>query len=377
MNLHAALAKTGLSVALASACVAAMADATAFEITPQARLHLDYAAHDADVKPMEDDFLLRRAYFGVEGKFNDDWSFEATYGFSDVDPSFKDVSDDGEFKTVAVEYEGWQAGDVSIGQFKVPFGMEEMQSSNNISFAERSLPVDAFKLSRRLGVGLDRNRDRYTLAAMVFGGTIDDGDVGQGAATRFTFTPVRSDQTVLHLGLALSTEAPRGDVDFDTRPESRVADVKFVNTGNLDHVDRINRLGLEAAWQSGPLSVRTEWMRAEVDRHTGSPDASLDGWYVAGSWVLTGESRGYKNGVFKGIKASRPGGAWELSTRYSHINLDDGRVRGGEEDNFTLGLNYYANRHLRIMANYIKVSSQRRGKSDDPAILLLRVQIVL
>jgi len=80
-------------------------------------------------------------------------------------------------------------------------------------------------------------------------------------------------------------------------------------------------------------------------------------------------------GRFRGISPSKRGGAWELTARYSHIDLDDGGVRGGTEDNFTLGLNWYANEHLRIMSNYIKVRSERRGDSDDPDILLVRAQI--
>jgi len=148
-----------------------------------------------------------------------------------------------------------------------------------------------------------------------------------------------------------------------------------VRTGDLEAVDRIRQLGLEAAWKTGPFSAQTEWMRAAVSRGSGQADVAFHGWYVAGSWVLTGESRGYRNGAFRGLSPGRPGGAWELTTRYSRINLDDGRVLGGEENNVTLGINWYANDHLRIMANYIKVSSKRRGVSDDPTIFLLRTQI--
>jgi phosphate-selective porin OprO and OprP len=64
-----------------------------------------------------------------------------------------------------------------------------------------------------------------------------------------------------------------------------------------------------------------------------------------------------------------------LAARYSHIDLDHGQVRGGQESNLTLGLNWYANDYMRVMANFIKVDSKRRGESDDPNILLLRTQI--
>lgn len=365
--------RPGLAAAcLGVACMSVGGNASAFEVTPEGRLHLDYAAHNADVKPLKDDLVVRRAVFGLDGKFNDDWSFEIAYEFAndgEIQPQ------DGKFRDVAVEYDGWQAADLSVGQFKLPFGLEELSSSNNISFVERALPLDAFPPSRRMGVGFNRNRDGYTFAAMGFGSSIDGGDRGRGAAARFTVAPIDSDSTVLHLGIAAVTEHPRGEVKFNARPESRVADVKFVNTGDIEDVDRIDRIGMEAAWKSGPVSAQAEWMRAIVDRDAGHSDANLEGWYVAGSWILTGETRRYKNGAFKDIAPSRSSGAWELTARYSHLDLDDGQVRGGTQDNCTLGLNYYANRHLRIMANYIKVRSERRGKSDDPDILLVRAQL--
>lgn len=368
-----------LAPALLAACLGGISlgladEAAAVELKPTARLHLDYAAHDADVEPLHDDWMVRRAVIGLEGKFNDDWEFEIGYNLDD-DGRLKPA--DGGFRDVTLSYEGWAAGAITVGQFKTPFGLEELTSSNNGSFIERALPVDAFAPSRRMGVGFNRHGDNYTVAAMVFGASIDGDDRGRGAGARFTTAPIHTADTVLHLGIAAVTEKPRSKVDFDTAPESRVADVDLVNTGRIGDVGRINRIGLEGAWRSGPLSLQAEWMQAAVQRNAGRTNATLDGWYLGGSWVLTGESRPYKNGEFKGIKPRGAGGAWELTARYSRINLDDSGVRGGKEHNFTAGLNYTLNEHLRIMLNYIQVHSQRRGQADDPNILLLRAQIVL
>ncbi|MBV6416378.1 MAG: Porin O [Steroidobacteraceae bacterium] len=346
------------------ACVGAMHASHAFEVEPMGRLHLDYAAHDADRRPMDDGFYLRRARLGLRGKFDDHWSFEVEYDFVGH----------GAYKNVSLQYEGWKPGAINLGQFKVPFGLAAMTSSNNLLFIERALPAETFAPSRRLGVGIERNRDRYTVAVMGFGRSIDDRDDAHGAGARFTWTPFASDDTVVHLGLGAMTERPRGDVKVSARPESRVADVKLVNTGDLDGVDRVDRWGLEAAFRSGPLLVQAEWIEAEILRDAGTGDASVGGWYVAGSWIVTGESRKYKHGTFKGVTPNRRGGALELTARYSHLDLDDGDVRGGTERNATLGLNYYLTGHLRFMVNYIDVRSRRRGTSDDPDILLLRAQ---
>lgn len=349
-------------------------DAAAFDVKPEARLHLDYGDNDSDARPLGDGLIVRRAVIGLEGGFNGDWSFEVGYNLDsggDIDPA------NGKFRDVTLKYKGWDAGNITVGQFKAPFGLEELSSSNNISLIERALPVDAFAPSRRMGAGFERNGDDYTFSAMAYGATIEGRNRGRGAALRLTATPVHSHDTLLHLGLAVGTEKPHGDVDIDTAPESRVPDADLVNTGGIDDASRVNRIGVEGAWRSGPFSVQGEWMQAGVRRNGGAPTADLGGWYLQGSWVLTGESRPYKNGVFKGIQPGGPHGAWELTARFSRIDLDDAGVLGGTEGNATLGVNYYINEHVRIMLNYIRVQSERRGQADNPNLLLLRAQLVL
>lgn len=371
-----------LRVALSTACLAALAQAHAAEVGVGGRVHVDYAAYRADVRRLDDAFLLRRAKLDVEGKLTEDWSFEAAYDFAAV----YSVTDTGTrkegalkegFDGVSLHYEGWKAADLDFGQFKVPFGLEELNSSNNITFIERALVSDAFAPSRRIGIGASRNRQRYTLSAMGFGSSIDARDKGQGTAFRATYTPVNTGQggRLVHLGMAASFERPNGEVRFNARPESRALDVRFLNTGNLENIDRIDRVGLEAGARAGPVSLQAEWMRAAIKRDHGDPDAQLQGWYVMGSWALSGQSRQYRHGRFRSVPVHPSTGAWELAARFSHLDLDDGDVRGGEEDNITLGLNYYLNDRVRVMLNHIDVHSERRGRKDNPQILLLRTQL--
>jgi phosphate-selective porin OprO/OprP len=54
-------------------------------------------------------------------------------------------------------------------------------------------------------------------------------------------------------------------------------------------------------------------------------------------------------------------GTWELALRHSYVDLNDGNARGGEESNFTAGLNWYHSRKARVMFNYIHAYVQDRA----------------
>ena len=368
--------KKPLALAVSAGLAMLAVDAMALEINPRGRVHVDYAFHSEDNSDLGDGFRARRARLGLSGKIDDNWRFQAEYDFAENGSSANDVW---------LRYTGMENGNITIGHFKVPFGLEEITSSNNITLIERSLPTTTFAQSRRMGVGYSGGGDNWTMAVMAFGQgqgsgvRSTTGDEGLGVGGRFTFTPVNNGSTLVHLGIAASSEQPSDkdveQVRFRTRPESRPTNVRLVDTGNIGDVNRINQLGLEAAWQSGPFSIQGEYMQSDVSRGNGQPDVDFSGWYVSGSWVITGESRGYRGGVFRGVSPSGSGGAWELTARVSNVNLDDGPIQGGKEDNWTIGVNWYANNRVRFMANYIDVSTTRQGVSNDPGIFLMRAQV--
>jgi phosphate-selective porin OprO/OprP len=163
-----------------------------------------------------------------------------------------------------------------------------------------------------------------------------------------------------------------------------VADVDLVDTGTIADVDDTVTLGLEAAAVWGPFSLQGEYVRAQVERGTGA-DLSFDGWYLFGSWMLTGESRRYsaQRGIFRGVKPASHRGAWELALRFSSLDLQDREVLGGEEDNLTLGLNWYLNPNVRFMANYTRADANpstsavgfQPGVRDQPDLFQVRAQV--
>ena len=270
-----------------------------------------------------------------------------------------------------------------IGHQKEPFSLEEQTSSKYITFMERALP-DSFAPSRNVGVMLHNHvlDDRVTYAVGWFrptgayGGGSGDGDYA--ATARITALPVymNKGRQPLHLGIAATKRANNDSLRFRAHPENHQVS-RLVDTGAF-RSNNVQILGLEAALVVGPFSVQSEYTRAEADRRNTAPglpnNASFSGYYVEASWFLTGESRHYKKkaGAFSRVKPKhnfsiKNGGfgAWQVAARYSHLDLNDGDIQGGKEDNITFGLNWHLNPNTRVMFNYVIADVNRQLSGAD------------
>jgi len=271
------------------------------------------------------------------------------------------------------------AGDLRIGQFKTPVGYEESAvGTTATTFMERAMPVTAFYAGRRLGVDwtYEKVPRWYFNLAVQAGGDLLGDNQGRTLGARAVFNPVKDDAQVLHLGLSASNEKREDDtLRLQVRPEAFLTARRLVDTGALNRVEGISRYGLEAIWQRGPLLLQSEYLRIGVDRY-GAPDYSADGYYLAASWVLTGEKRSYKSAAFGNLKPAREWGAFELAARYSHIDLNDAGVAlGGRQSDWTFGANWYLGQHFKLQFNYVWADASRRGVELDPEIVQLRAQI--
>ena len=281
----------------------------------------------------------------------------------------------------------WKMGTsyLMAGQFKQVNSVEELSSTKNNDFISKAMTTNTFAVSRRVGVAYGDDRKNWGYSVNAFGRELTRNlGQGQGYGARFYYAPIANDDQFLHLGLSA--------VDYDTaddtqrwrsRPGADLATVRLVDTGNLLDADRNRVLGLEAIWARGPFKVQGEYMRADTSRNSNAVagDYAADGWYVSGVWNLTGETWGYKKGVPSTSLPDNPAaGMWQLALRYDDLNLDDGAVRGGDEQNITLGVNYYLRSNFKVSANYVAVRSSRFNATagtnvdDDPSIFETRLQ---
>ncbi len=330
------------------------------------RIHLDAAFYDEDVTELGSGTEFRRLRLFAAGDIDDEWGYKVQLEFSDGDVDPKDVY---------VSYSGFNFGKIKIGNFKVPFSLEELDSSRYITFLERAT-INSFAPSRRVGIGLENVHGNNTFRASVFGDEPSDngGDEGLGIAARYTAAPKINDSSFLHLGAAVSIEEPTetggdGSVRFRARPESHVTSTRLVNGGTIENVSTITKLGVEAAYVAGPFTAQAEYINTAIDADGGDVDYS--GYYVYASYFPWGGFRPYKNGLFGRVNASN---TWEFAVRYSNIDLTD--TDGGEQNNITLGANYYVSPYLRFMANYtfVDVDGGING-NEEPSVVQVRVSM--
>ncbi len=285
---------------------------------------------------------------------------------------------------------------VTVGHMKEPFSLEALASNNDITFLERALPY-AFSTDRNLGIAASGGGEAWTLSAGVFGGnlndTIDRG--GIAGVARATWTPIRREGEVLHLGIAGSWRARdrRGpDLSFASTPESDVFRRSLVDTDAIEGARAVGRLGFEFAYAIGRVRLQAEYMETRVERDGARP-LGLRGGYVQASWVLNGRSPDYETtsdvatevAVFgrvtpdPGQRVSRGGtGVWEVAARLGAIDLDSRDVRGGIETNAALGLNWYPEPFLRVMANYVHAwvrDAAPTGRRAEADIVQARLQV--
>ncbi len=359
-----------------------------FETVVGGRIQVDAWSADKDDYDLygKSGTEFRRARIFIAGKMYDNWTYKGQYDFADNSTTIKDAW---------IGYNGFEAFRIKVGQFKQPMGLEELTSSKYITFMERSLPTEAFATSRRIGLGIYNHSTHFNWAVSAYGqaegdNTEDGGSEGYGAGARVAWAPLNEKGKLLHLGISGAYEEQNdSELRFRSRMEAHGVDTRYLNTGFIPNPDTTSKVGLEAATGFGPFSLQGEYYLVSAESNqAGFDDADYDGGYIFGSWFMTGESRVYKKGAFGRVTpkstVGRGGiGAWELAARYSYVSLDDGDTKGGEEGNITVGLNWYATKYVRFMANYVYVdadpiSTPTAGADnvdDKPSIYQMRAQI--
>lgn len=375
----------------------------------------DYHPNTAATSPQQlnDGVNARRARIGVLGTFMNDWNYALIYDFGGSSDGFggTNVGSTGGvsflpgggtsgIENAYISYTGFKpfGGKMAIegGYMDVNYTLDEAISSNDIMFMERaSSQVIATSMAAgdfRSAVGARWYNDFLWFGGYLTGPTSGAihawgpiaGTAGAteqyGATARAAWQVFNTKDYSLHIGgngqwlmrppiSKSATGVVTQTLAFSDRPELRIDPTSILSTGAVASVDSAQIYSVEAAGSLGALYVQGEYFWYNIDRiqGLGLPNLKFDGGYVQAGYVLTGESRTYNSatGAYNGIVPNNPFslaggglGAWEIAGRVSVMDLNDqlGSINGtagGKQTIYTAGLNWYVNRNVRFMVNYL------------------------
>ncbi len=376
---------------------------------------------------------LRRVQLGFQGTFAGDFGYKFVYDFGGTNgdetyqgfagPSSSSCTAGGttyctstgagsgpHVQQAWVSYKGFlDPFTLRIGAMATPANLADMTSSDDLLFNERPSPA---QLSRGLdgddgreSVGVIGNGsiwqaslfltgDTYGKGSLIAPQTVSGGGqeaiVGRAAVAPW-YDPVTNFNVhlggnfgyVIHPQETTNTASPgvtTYNIAFSDRPELRVDNVTYLSTGNINAKSAYSA-GVEGALSWGPLMVQGENFWYGVSRNNpavGVTNPNFSGWYVEGSWVMTGEFHDYNMASASYVRPSPDHpfnpmngdwGAWELAGRYSStdLNYDIGsavsgdRVFGGLQNIWTAGVNFYPNDVLKFMFDFQHVDVKDIG----------------
>ena len=335
------------------------------------RVHMDYRHYTPDygVGQTTDSYQnlaeVRRARFGVRGQFAKDFKYQllANFGASDGFSSTSSTADE-----MWVNYAANPEAQFQFGLFKMPFSLEQMTSSNNLDFMERSLigqndsELIPAKETGFMLHGVPKPGLTYAIAASRGKANKNaefDGFDYIGRVTTNIAELTGSKAYTAHLGAAYSIgEIKGGVIPVSGRTESRMQSAWFTGTALSGDTTR-TRQGLEAAFAYNAFKVQGEQFNFKYDPLTGN-NQEIKGYYVQAVYNLTGESHAYKDGSFGWIKPNNAidkggKGAWQVGVRMSEFDASTITVATGKSNRataMTYGITWFCTDNLRFMVNY-------------------------
>jgi phosphate-selective porin OprO and OprP len=318
-----------------------------------------------------DTFLIRRARLGAEGVYADEFEYRILPQFNDNNVRLLDT------------YINWHPQDslqFRVGKFRLPFGFEPLIQIRQLPTIERSL-LEPILPNRDTGAmlwGLNLLENRFDYMLAVSNGQRDadiDTNPSKQVVGRVVFRPTPDPQHSITRGLSMGYSVSFGlDSEAVTPATYRTAlGVPWFNFDSGTRYDgSVYRHGPELmyCYQSFGFGGQAVWAEDEFRPAKSQPyqtvTVPMHGWIFMATFLLTGEERSSlaqviePNRPFRLKHGKRGSGAWEVITRLARLELGDQvfdpkarladpskSTQGTTE--FTLGLNWYLHRNMKIM----------------------------
>lgn len=307
-----------------------------------------------------DRFYLRRARLNASGRFLEEFDFRLEL---DLAGSLSNTSSlRAQMTDGYIHWNRYPVANVRAGQFKSPFGFEQLYGDPRLITIERSLVNDRLTASRQIGaqVGGDLLEKRLSYAVGAFNGNsvnnnFNDDDrfflAGRLAGVPWKGKLGGQSASWSVGGNAYSSQdanVPLADLGLDSTPATPDRDGIFSGerTGT----------GLDTQLVAGPVEIWAEYLRARFEPDSGVPRPRFDadGWYGQGS-------------VFVVPKRL------QLVVKYETFDPSS-KAEDDTTDTATLGANYYIKGHdLKLMLDYLHTDAPGAFESQDKVITRLQV----
>lgn len=327
-----------------------------------------------------DEFVLRRVRLNLDGRLFKYVDFRLAPDFGGSDPRIFDAF---------LDLHYFPEASLTAGKFKPPLSLERLQSATALLFAERSFP-DQLTPRREIGLmlhghfaapGNTLSYSRGPLAKAffnyhlgVFNGEGDRGGFNEGDSddnkeiiARLFAHPFRASGIGplkgLGIGIAGSYANPSNLSINNLRTPGQATLLRYDD--DVTSVGTHYRIYPQAYWYWGPFGAMAEWVLSSqrLKNAVGNEDRQQNrAWQLALSYVLTGEEASY--GRVKPSHYFDPfngeWGAFQLAARYSELHIDDDTFpafadvsrSASKAQSWALGINWYLNNNVKIMADY-------------------------
>jgi phosphate-selective porin len=320
---------------------------------------------------LKDRFRLRRARINLTGDFAENFDFKIEGDFENSD-GISSGRTAFEATDIFVNWHQFPEAQIKVGQWKAPFGLEQITPDTKLFFIERSLPTGALTPERQIGAQIwgkpftniwPEQKDLVTYYAGIFNGngrntTVNDNNNFMYVG-RLELMPLHGTLLGQETSLKLSADVLNSRDDKGTNI-SQTLNLLVNKDGSLSPfvlpgADERTAWSVDAWFNFGPFDLIGEYLSEDVDGRTvngvapGFADFDPSGWYVQGSYFL----------IPKKLQAAV---RWE--------ELDPAQVTNDGIRSITGGLNYYIHGDaIKLMVNYIHTWSDFReahpGLGDD------------
>ncbi len=334
------------------------------------------------LKALKDRFRLRRTRVNLTGDFAEQFDFkvEGDFGQGDGLNSNRTAFS---ATDIFVNWHQFPEAQVKVGQWKAPFGLEQLTPDPSLIIIERSLPTGAITPDRQIGAQLwgkpfaniwPDQKDLLTYYAGIFNGngrniTNNDNNnfmyVGRLEST--LFKGFFGKDSYLKLGADVLNS--RDDKGTNISPTLNL----LVNADGslspfvLPGADERTAWGVDAWLKLGPFDLIGEYLQEKVNGRTvngvppGFADFTTNGYYITAAYFLIPK---------------------KLQVAVQWQDLNPGQMGNDGIHSITGGLNYYIHGDdLKLMVDYIHTWSDFREANpefgqDDFDEVIGRVQVM-